>query len=545
MLLRSRTAARTRGLTGRAGPRTRHATPPPRGQPAPGGSPSTRAATMVDLAELARQMKAIGRKGSGKDYYEQYVAAGIANGEKRAARAAPDGRVPLPDWLVNYGVPLRPASAPAARRTDGRRVRDDPVYHKTGVLYAQYDGGALQRPRVVHQASVASTATPADSVAKWPTRWRQKGGRNLPLPLLRRPSPVKRCKHKRDRSPPRRRSTRAISECEVARGCGFPPPRLMHEALAASLDPASGKEFRREWRRWVHEDCRFFGRPGSGIFGDEAYPMPFGADRGISTPLRLETAAAERSGLRVHLAEPRRFKNLEAEKGDDGGLAVGVPRVVGRLGGDRDAGRRLCGRPPAHRPRRRPLLAGAGPSPAPACPGARPAPAPPRPAKGPAPVPRLPPRRRPRSLSAAAPSRRATGAAPAAASARRHRVRGPRPPRRRRGSYFWEGRDEDGEHIDRRSRELIERTGIRFETRAASQRRASRASGPCATSRRASERRRRARWPVLQTEAANGGAAVPEDRGVCVCRSPGRAAAAAQGGLLFLRGARAHACNGV
>ena len=90
---------------------------------------------MVDLAELARQMKAIGRKGSGKDYYEQYVAQGIADGERRAKRApAPDGREPLPDWLVNYGVPLRPASAPAARRTDGRRVRDDPIYHKTGVL---------------------------------------------------------------------------------------------------------------------------------------------------------------------------------------------------------------------------------------------------------------------------------------------------------------------------------------------------------------------------------------------------------------------------
>ena len=59
--------------------------------------------------------------------------------------------------------------------------------------------------------------------------------------------------------------------------------------------PSIRKEFRREWRCWVHEDCRFFGRPGSGIFGDEAYPMPFGADRGISTPLRLETAAAERS----------------------------------------------------------------------------------------------------------------------------------------------------------------------------------------------------------------------------------------------------------
>ena len=39
---------------------------------------------MVDLAALARQMKAIGRKGSGKDYYEQHVAAGIAKGEKRA-----------------------------------------------------------------------------------------------------------------------------------------------------------------------------------------------------------------------------------------------------------------------------------------------------------------------------------------------------------------------------------------------------------------------------------------------------------------------------
>ena len=127
---------------------------------------------MVDLAALARQMKAIGRKGSGKDYYEQYVAQGIENGAARAKRApAPDDRVSLPDWLVNYGVPLRPRSAPAARRTDGRRVRDDPVYHKTGVLYAQYDGGALQKPRVVQQASVASTATPADSVAKWPTRW--------------------------------------------------------------------------------------------------------------------------------------------------------------------------------------------------------------------------------------------------------------------------------------------------------------------------------------------------------------------------------------
>ena len=39
---------------------------------------------MVDLAALARQMKAIGRKGSGKDYYEQYVAQGIQNGEARA-----------------------------------------------------------------------------------------------------------------------------------------------------------------------------------------------------------------------------------------------------------------------------------------------------------------------------------------------------------------------------------------------------------------------------------------------------------------------------
>ena len=44
-------------------------------------------------------------------------------------------------------------------------MRDDPVYHKTGVLYAQYDGGAIPQPRVVQQASVASTATPADSVA--------------------------------------------------------------------------------------------------------------------------------------------------------------------------------------------------------------------------------------------------------------------------------------------------------------------------------------------------------------------------------------------
>ena len=34
------------------------------------------------------------------------------------------------------------------------------------------------------------------------------------------------------------------------------------------------------------------------------------------------------------------------------------------------------------------------------------------------------------------------------------------PASRRRGSYFWDGRDEDEEHIDRRSQELIERTGI-------------------------------------------------------------------------------------
>ena len=161
---------------------------------------------MVDLAELARQIKAIGKKGSGKDYYEQYVAAGIANGEKRAARApAPDGREPLPDWLVNYGVPLRPASAPAARRTQVRNVRDDPIYVKNGVLYAQYDGGAIQKPRVVQQESVASKATPADSVAKWPARWRQKGGRNLPLVTtpfagraLRGMLDAKAAKHKRD-----------------------------------------------------------------------------------------------------------------------------------------------------------------------------------------------------------------------------------------------------------------------------------------------------------------------------------------------------------
>jgi len=36
------------------------------------------------------------------------------------------------------------------------------------------------------------------------------------------------------------------------------------------------------------------------------------------------------------------------------------------------------------------------------------------------------------------------------------------PASRRRGSYYWDGRDEDEEHIDRRSRELIERTGIRY-----------------------------------------------------------------------------------
>ena len=154
---------------------------------------------MVDLAALARQMKAIGRKGSGKDYYEQYVAAGIANGEARAKRApAPDGRVSLPDWLVNYGVPLRPASAPAARRTDGRRVRDDPIYVKTGVLYAQYDGGAVQRPRVVHQDSVASTATPADSVAKWPARWRQKVTTPCAGRALQGILKDKAAKHKRD-----------------------------------------------------------------------------------------------------------------------------------------------------------------------------------------------------------------------------------------------------------------------------------------------------------------------------------------------------------
>ena len=154
---------------------------------------------MVDLAELARQMKAIGKKGSGKDYYEQYVAQGIQNGEARAARApAPDGRVSLPDWLVNYGVPLRPASAPAARRPDGRRVRDDPIYHKTGVLYAQYDGGALQRPRVVQQASVASTATPADSVEPWPARWRRKVTTPCAGRALQGILKDKAAKHKRD-----------------------------------------------------------------------------------------------------------------------------------------------------------------------------------------------------------------------------------------------------------------------------------------------------------------------------------------------------------
>ena len=179
---------RTRGLTGerRATPRRRR-------------EGSARGSIMVDLAALARQMKAIGRKGSGKDYYEQYVAQGIQNGEARAKRApAPDGREPLPDWLVNYGVPLRPASAPAARRTQVRNVRDDPIYHKTGVLYAQYDGGAVQKPRVVQQASVASTATPADSVAKWPTRWRQKVTTPFAGRALQGILKDKAAKHKRD-----------------------------------------------------------------------------------------------------------------------------------------------------------------------------------------------------------------------------------------------------------------------------------------------------------------------------------------------------------
>ena len=66
---------RERGLHASAGPRTPRyavaARASTRGQPTLGSN-------MVDLAELARQMKAIGRKGSGKDYYEQYVAAGIA-----------------------------------------------------------------------------------------------------------------------------------------------------------------------------------------------------------------------------------------------------------------------------------------------------------------------------------------------------------------------------------------------------------------------------------------------------------------------------------
>ena len=120
----------------------------------------------------------------------------------------PRFRAPMPRRrLQSKKTAVRPKSAPAARRTDGRRVRDDPIYHKTGVLYAQYDGGALQRPRVVQQASVASTATPADSVAKWPTRWRQKGGRNLPLPPFTTPFAgkalqgmldAKAAKHKRD-----------------------------------------------------------------------------------------------------------------------------------------------------------------------------------------------------------------------------------------------------------------------------------------------------------------------------------------------------------
>ena len=176
----------------------------------------------------------------------------------------------------------RPASAPAARRTDGRRVRDDPVYHKTGVLYAQYDGGAVPRPRSLKEESMASTATPADSVAKWPTRWRQKATTPCAGRALQGILKDKAAKHKRDQMNSKSQRVRK-------------PPRLMHEALAVSLSKHQEREFRREWRRWVHEDCRFFGRPGSGIFGDEAYPLPFGAGRGVSTPLRLETAAAERS----------------------------------------------------------------------------------------------------------------------------------------------------------------------------------------------------------------------------------------------------------
>ena len=143
-------------------------------------------------------------------------------------------------------MPLRPASAPAARRTDGRRVRDDPVYVKNGVLYAQYDGGAIQRPRVVEQASVASTATPADSVAKWPARWRQKVTTPVAGRALQGILKDKAAKYKRDAVNSKSKRVKK-------------PPRLMHEALAVSLSKHQEREFRREWRRWVHEDCRFFG----------------------------------------------------------------------------------------------------------------------------------------------------------------------------------------------------------------------------------------------------------------------------------------------
>ena len=82
---------------------------------------------MVDLAALARQMKAIGRKGSGKDYYEQYVAQGIANGERRAARGKIAALGGLKSFCERFGLAFSgqsgdgqitdPAAAAKRRRT--------------------------------------------------------------------------------------------------------------------------------------------------------------------------------------------------------------------------------------------------------------------------------------------------------------------------------------------------------------------------------------------------------------------------------------------
>lgn len=372
----------------------------------------TAAAQMEPTAEeyeAARRLsaRAIGRKGVRKDYHEEYLAVALKRGATRAARApAPDTCERLPAWLANRGKPLRPRSAPATRPVH-RRVRDRPTYLGTGVLYSPADGGAV-RPSVAHMASVASTEAPGDSVAPWPKRWKD---RTLPLrwgttPPARRALQKmlndKQAKHGRDK---KNRQSKKVTQ----------PPLPMAAALRISLDRHREKHYQKEWKRWVHKDCRFFGRPGSGLFKETPHPRPFGTTQVLSTPLRLETAAAARSD----------YEFIWRKRG---GSAVWK-----RRGGEADASAAAFASSAA------PVVAfalEAASAPAAArTPAAAPAPAP-----SPAPAPA-------RALSAA-PVPAAAVPLPAAAGS----------PRRRRREH----RDPVVEHIDYREQKLIESTGIQF-----------------------------------------------------------------------------------